>query len=244
APELIEERVVTAHQGVIWIQGGQVRVHGTINGRFTVATSGPTTYRMYHTTLLPIPKLVGRKNNIWITGDLKYADSFLSGEVREGSLNRLGLLSAGHIIVANTPANGAGGNENGHVIINAAMIAMDASFTIQYWQNSTAGYFGDPTDNLIKGDGYGVIANGGINTGVDDERGMVNIWGSVTQSTRGYLKRNAAGPYNINPGIGYDKNYNYDYNMRDFPPPAWPENRNSDGSLNMSIAGFGGYDPE
>ena len=240
-------QVVSAHDGVIWIEGGQVRVHGIVRGRFTVATSGPTTYRMAHTVNNPHyaqPKLVEMKNSIWITGDLTYYDSELNGAVRQGSSNRLGLLSAGDIIVANTPENGAGNRRLGaDVIINAAMIAMDASFTIQYWQNSTNDYWGLDVASRIKGDGAGLFYNSNISTGNNDIRGLVHIWGSVTQSNRGYLKRNTTGAYNIMNGIGYDKNYNYDYNMRDYPPPAWPENRNADGSRNLSIAAFGGFKP-
>ncbi len=239
--------VVNAHEGVIWIEGGSVRVHGTVNGRFTVATSAPTLYRMPHTVNnihYPQPKIVELKNNIWITGDLKYADSYLNGGVRTGSTNRLGLLSAGHIVVANTAAN------RNDVVINAAMIAMDASFTIHYWQNTTTAYWGNlagqSSSGMIKGDGQSLIdpfnPTGPLlpTTGNNDLRGEVHIWGSVTQARRGYLKRNTIGPYDVNPGIGYDKDYHYDYNLRDYPPPAWPENRNSDGSRNMSIAAFGG----
>lgn len=243
-PHFVRHEVYSAHDGVIWIEGGQVRVHGVVNGRFTVATSSPTTYRMYHSTNMPNPVLAEMKNNIWIMGDIKYADAGWGGAVPAGSTNRLGLLSAGDIIVANTPENGAGNRASGaNVIINAAMIAMDASFTIQYWQNSTSGY-NALNGGLIKGDDLGLDVNGGTTTGNNDIRGNVTIWGSVTQARRGYLKRNQTGAYQIWQGIGYDKDYHYDYNLREFPPPAWPENANADGSRNMAIEAFGGYDPE
>ena len=231
-------REIYANEGVIWIEGGQVRVKGTIRGRFTVATSSPTQYRMDHTTADPIPTIAEMKNNIWIVDDLIYADSYSNGRVREGSANRLGLLSAANIIVANTRANGAKNQTFGrNIIINAAMIAMDEAFQVQYWQNNTNNYnFLD--GSLTKGDGQGPVYYG--TTGIQDYRGVVNIWGSVIQAKRGYLKRNNPGPYNQT--IGYDKNYNYDYNLRDFPPPAWPENRNADGTRNISVASFGAYE--
>ncbi|NQV16290.1 hypothetical protein HQ531_12585 [bacterium] len=224
-------REIFANEGVIWIEGGQVRVYGQIRGRFTVATSADTPYRRFNNYS---PAML--KNNIWIIDDLIYEDSFEgSGVVREGSNNRLGLLSAADIIVANTLENGAhNGAVAGSIIINAAMIAMNQSFKIQYWQNTTNNYnFLD--GGLVKGDGQGQDYYGG--TGNTDYRGVVNIWGSVIQSKRGYLKRNNPGPYANT--IGYDKNYNYDYNLRDFPPPAWPENRNADGTRNLSVAAFG-----
>ncbi|MEA3287884.1 MAG: hypothetical protein U9Q77_11005 [Candidatus Marinimicrobia bacterium] len=223
---------VVADEGVIWIQGGQVRVLGEIRGRFTIATSNPTIYRTRRNHDI----LASQKNNIWITGDLRYEDSYTNGMVQEGSTNRLGLLSAANIIVANTRVNGAKNGQWGNsVVINAAMIAMDEAFQIHYWQNTTNA-FNFLNGGAIKGDGQGQGYYGSSN---DDFRGTVNIWGSVIQSKRGYLKRNNPGPYTRT--IGYNKNYNYDYNLREFPPPAWPENRNADGSRNLSVAAFGEY---
>lgn len=223
---------IFTNEGVIWVEGGQVRVFGEIRGRFTIATSSDTPYRLFHNYS---PGMM--KNNIWIIGDLRYEDSYANGRVREGSNNRLGLLSAANIIVANTLVNGAhNGGVGGSVVINAAMIAMNKSFQIQYWQNTTTNYnFTDGSQ--IKGDGQGIPYYG--SSGNTDYRGIVNIWGSVIQAKRGYLKRNNPGPYANT--IGYDKNYNYDYNLREFPPPAWPENRNADGTRNMSVAAFGDY---
>ena len=178
-----------------------------------------------------------QKNNIWITDDLRYVDSGPNGSVPYGSPNRLGLLSAANIIVANTVANGAKNSSAGgtSVVINAAMIAMDEAFQVQYWQNTTNDYFFLDGNN-IKADGQGQDYYGGTS---DDARGTINIWGSVIQSKRGYVRRNNPGPYERT--IGYSKNYNYDYNLRDYPPPAWPENRNADGSRNLSVAAFGEY---
>ena len=57
----------------------------------------------------------------------------------------------------------------------------------------------------INGDGQGEdIYNGG--TGGNDYRGNIFLWGGVVQKYRGYMKRNAVGPYPTGP-IGMDKKY-------------------------------------
>ena len=37
------------------------------------------------------------------------------------------------------------------------------------------------------------------------------------------MLRNFPGPYNVSPGVGYDKNYHYDWNLRFNPPPYYPD---------------------
>ena len=73
--------------------------------------------------------------------------------------------------------------------------------------------------------------------GSQDFRGTIHIYGSVIQSARGYVKRNNPGPYTQT--IGYEKNYNFDYNFRDYPPPCWPETRGADGSVNLNFHSMG-----
>jgi len=235
---MVRNETIVDDEAVIWVEGGQVQVKGTVRGRYTIATSGPEPYRMYYDN----STINYLSCNIWIMDDLVYEDSNpTTGAVAEGSQNRMGLLSGANIIVANTMPNGAmNGVFASHVKINAAMIAMDESFVIQYWQNSTAGYnFRD--GSMIKGDNRGVR---GSSTGNSDIRGNVIIYGSVVQDKRGYLKRNTVGPYNIFPGIGYDKDYHYDRNLRDFPPPEWPETKNADGSESLVLSGIGEYTGE
>jgi len=242
--DLITNETIIAREAVIWIEGGQVQVEGRVDGRYTVATSGPVSYRMYHdnTTILEL------NCNIWIMDDLVYDDTPTlganAGYVPPGSMNRLGLLSGGNIIVANTAANGKRNSLMGgtDILINAAMIAMNQSFLIQYWQNSTTDYNTPPlgTTEPIKGDGRGVTPFTGP-TGNSDIRGDVMIYGSVVQDQRGYLKRNTIGPYDISPGIGYGKDYHYDRNLRTFPPPEWPETKNADGSASLELSGIGEY---
>ncbi len=238
--DYIEERTIFADDGVIWIEGGQVRVKGEVDGRFTIATSDSTAYRMHYDN----ETVNHLQNNIWIVDDLTYWDSYPNGMVREGSPMRLGLLSAANIIIAATPQNGAGlpGNDNNgvdngfnlNIRINAAMIAMNESFVVHYWRNSTNDYH--YLDGMaIKGDGCPWHRLGGNEA--NDQRGTIHIYGSVIQSRRGYVKRNNPGPYVAT--IGYEKNYNYDYNFRFYPPPAWPETRSEDGSVNLELHSMG-----
>ena len=104
------------------------------------------------------------------------------------------------------------------------MLASEGSVVAHYWQNtiSTAAY---NSPNLVNpatslGDGRGPRRNPNSSlpsyTGNSDLRGYFRFWGSMAQKKRGYMKRNAPGPYNVSPGIGYDKDYHYDYNFTDF----------------------------
>jgi hypothetical protein len=241
--DFLTNDIIISPEAVIWIEGGQVQVMADptldIIGRYTIATSGPVPYKMHHDST----KIAELNCNIWIMNDLLYADSNQeTGYVATGSPNRLGLLSGGNIVVANTPENGARNSFAGiDVRINAAMIAMNESFLIQYWQNTTQFYnFLDPS-GAVKGDGRGVPTQFSPHTQNDDIRGDVMIFGSVVQDKRGYLKRNSPGPYPISQGIGYNKDYHYDRNLRDFPPPEWPETKNADGSSSLQLDGIGEY---
>ncbi|MCD4829546.1 MAG: hypothetical protein K8R90_08995 [Candidatus Cloacimonetes bacterium] len=79
------------------------------------------------------------------------------------------------------------------------------------------------------------------------ERGMIHIYGSVAQTRRGFVHRSGGDPldtgwwqpdaYRYGPppafgmnapgsdgsGVGYDKDYHYDYRFMDNPPPDFPE---------------------
>jgi len=125
---------------------------------------------------------------------------------------------------------------NDHINIHAHMIAFNESFTIQFWQNSTALYWNDwqcndPDDDGIcagadtyRGDGRGDRYDG--LTGSNDTRGIAFVWGGMVQLFRGYMLRNAFGPYNITPGVGMDKNYYWDDNQRCNVLPLYPEAEN------------------
>ena len=78
-----------------------------------------------------------------------------------------------------------------------------------------------------------------VYTGNDDLRGYVNLWGSVVQFRRGYMKRNYPGPYNVSPGVGYDKNYNYDWNLKLRPPPYFPDLQNTNNTVILKMASYG-----
>jgi hypothetical protein len=249
--DLITNDIIYTDEAVIWIQGGQVRVKGQVQGRYTVATSGPTNYRMHHDN----QTIATMKNNIWIVDDLVYQDSNpMTGAVASGSTYRMGLLSGGNVIIANSKANGARNQTYGSdVKINAAIIAMDESFLVQYWQNTTGGgafeteelvnsipntdpfWFLDGT--AIKGDGQAPKFFGRNSSNGSDQRGTIHLYGSIIQSKRGYVRRNNPGPYTAT--IGYDKNYNYDYNLREYPPPSWPENRTADGERSLTMTSIG-----
>ena len=237
---------------ILYIKGGQVLVRGVIDGQYTIVTDDFTEYRR-HDDNDKIDRVWG---NIWLIDDLVYLDSYGSGAVmhpEDGGTNHvLGLVSGGSVIIANTRPNGARGRQYGsNININAAILAMNGGFIAHYWQNTLLGYH-DWNDGL----GYGIIADGrgghrnyyrsdgqsGIYTGGNDIRGTVNLWGSVTQFKRGYMKRNYPGPYNVSPGVGYDKNYHYDWNLKLRPPPYFPDLQSTNNSVILKMASYGEID--
>ena len=234
----------------IYVKGGPVLVHGTFKGRYTVITDEYMTYRRHaypvNTTETPIDTIYC---NIWLVGDLVNADATWSGSVASlseaqptdkcegGSENGIGLVSGANVIIANTRVNGArSGSASGgglNINIHAHMISFNESFTIQYWQNSTTywnvwniydGTYGNPNTTKADGNGmrYGTYANGSYLED-DDDRGNLYLWGGFVQLYRGYMFRNANGPYNIYPGIGMDKHYYWDDNQRCGLLPLYPE---------------------
>ncbi|MDP6170090.1 MAG: hypothetical protein QF780_08795, partial [Candidatus Marinimicrobia bacterium] len=118
-------------------------------------------------------------------------------------------------------------------------------------QNTTVGYSGPSLasgyDNLPIADGRGGHRNNYRHEDVSglyssnnqgDYRGYVRLWGSVVQFRRGYMKRNATGPY-MTGDIGYDKDYNYDWNLQLNPPPYFPDLQSTNNSVILKMASYG-----
>ncbi len=250
---------------VIYIKGGQVLVHGTVKGAYTIVTDYVFEYRRHDN-----PNIVDQIwGNIWLIDDIRYEDSNTSSSyLTDGAVihpddggtdNVLGLVAGGNVILANTTPNGAknrgttGPNSSRHIVINGALMALQGAFISHYWQNSvTSGNCYAPNSSAPQfslGDGRGRHRNpwidetvnpNGINTGNTDYRGYVNLWGSIVQQERGYMMRNSGNnsPYN-SLDIGYDKNYNYDYNLLDNPPPYYPDQSTVSGVIVLKIKSYG-----
>ena len=130
-------------------------------------------------------------------------------------------------------------------------MAMYGGFISHYWQNNLTAYH-DWNDNLA----YGYIADGrgghrnyyrtenqnGLYNNTNDKRGVVHLWGSIVQQKRGYMLRNFPGPYNVSPGVGYDKNYHYDWNLRFNPPPYYPDQVDINNNIILKMASYGELD--
>ena len=248
-PDILPPTTFFTDFAVIYVKGGQVRVRGTVDGKFSIVTDNYTEYRR-HDDISIVDRVWG---NIWLMDDLLYDDSNpITGEIVYGTRNRLGLISGANIIIANTAENGGKNQSNGSdIIINGALLAMNDSFVTHYWQNSISDNslngpeFSSPVNS--KADGRGPFRNPASAfpqvTGNSDIRGQMVLWGSVTQNKRGYMKRNAPGPYPVSPGIGYDKDYHYDYNFSDFgPPPMYPTSSSSTGGAILIIKSYGELD--
>jgi len=234
---------------VLYVKGGQVLVRGEVKGKYTIVTDDYTEYRRHDD-----PSVIDRVwGNIWLIDDIVYEDSGENGEILTpddgGTNNVLGMIAGGNVIIANTKPNGARGKMFGQdIIINGAFMAIHGGFLSHYWQNTTAAYGApnesDPYNSLGDEQGryrnpYRTESSGPWAASNDDIRGTVYVWGAIVQSKRGYMKRNQVGPYNVSPGIGYDKDYHYDYNLRDNPPPHYPSQEDGNGNVILRLSSYG-----
>jgi hypothetical protein len=223
------------HPTAIYIKGGQVLVHGRYKGKYTIITDENTAYRRHAWSPNFSSPIDTIWNNIWLVDDIRNVDGSTNGNLYSvqpdedctgGSSNVMGIVSGANVFIANTKANGARGSSYGSsIVIHAHIIAFNESFSMHYWQNRTQSPYGC-ANGSVWGAGYGDCNGdrfGGNFSGQSDLRGTVNLWGGVVQKYRGYMKRNQPGPYNISPGIGMDKNYHYDNNLKCYDPPLYPE---------------------
>jgi len=102
--------------GLVYVEGsGKVEVSGTVNGAITIMAEG----------------------NIFIVDDVVYLAADSTGRPQEGCDDWLGLISKKNVIIADNQAN----REGGGVKINAAILALEHSFTVEnYWSGSFRGY--------------------------------------------------------------------------------------------------------
>jgi len=221
----------------IYVKGGNVRVHGKYKGRYTIMTDEKVSYHRHaQGSNFPPPSFPDiidtLYTNIWIIDDLTNADAPSNGNLinhqpdkncEGGSENILGLVSGANVYVANSSPNRSSINIHAHII------AYNESFAAHYFQNTTTNA-GGMYSNPPFADGQGVdIYNG---TGMGDFRGTINLWGGVVQKFRGYVQRNQSGGGNyVTNDIGYEKNYNFDCNLKcSDKPPLYPDK--NEGSCN------------
>ena len=150
---------------------GEVELQGSISGKSTIGASG----------------------NIWLIDNIKYVSTNdYNGLGDESTQEMLGIISEKNVIIKNVWANGRENSRQGSdIIINAAIVALDESFTFEQQNDDFDLYQGN----------------------TPDERGTIFLWGMVAQKRRGYVHRS-----NHN-GTGYGKSYNYDFRLDKSPPP-------------------------
>ncbi|MBL7033672.1 MAG: hypothetical protein ISR91_05945 [Candidatus Delongbacteria bacterium] len=187
-------------------------------------------------------------DTIWIVDDVYYNDvafdgvNWIGNPVEDdkgmppaGSNNRCGIVSEKNVIIAFTAENGGynggqnlpgcdaveGVDDRQHILITAALMAMDNVVEVDFWHNSC----------IIGGDNpYGLPTTNPCQTGTNDQRGNIYLWGAVVQQRRGFVRRSPIGPYGPRI-IGYDKRYHYDDNFLEFPPPNFPNTSSASGQL-------------
>ncbi|MBZ0264273.1 DUF4900 domain-containing protein [bacterium] len=175
---------------------------------------------------------IGTEGTMWLIDNVKY-DGYEINEfsnfdtIPRAFPHMLGLVSEDEIVIKDTEANGRGNgdlhranHDSCHIIITAAIIALDESFTFEH-QND----IGDPyrwCDNPARG---------------VDERGAIWLRGSVAQKRRGYVHRSNCG------GTGYDKRYVYDFRFDDRPPPYILEAVDDRGNLLFDVVWWQQQDP-
>ncbi len=166
---------------------------------------------------------IGSSHDIRIIDNVVYRDADpVNGQIDSTSSNFLGIVSEGNVLVANTPANG---RENSaglgrsqtnpaltSVVITAAIVALGESYGFEDMNDEEDVYQGP----------------------IPDERGMMYIWGSLTQKRRGYVHRST------HSGTGYLKDYHYDERFKKTRPPCFFEALDESGRGLFNIISWGG----
>ena len=178
-------------------------------------------------------------DTVWLIDDVYYSDVAFDGvnwignppedekgRPPQGSNNRLAIISEKNVIIAFTPENGGyngdqslpgcdaveGAVDRQHILITAAIMALDNVFEVDFWHNSCTDGGNNP---------HGLPTDDPCNTGMNDLRGSIYLWGSIIQQRHGYTRRRPIGPYG-NRMIGYDKRYHFDENFLESFPPCFP----------------------
>ena len=159
---------------------------------------------------------IGTSGNMRLINDVRYAGWTIAmtealQDVPLDYPHMLGLISEQDLIVANTWENGrdnglydrAGRHDACHIIITAALVALNESF---HFENQNDWY-----------DTYCYCPPCPPSQGAPDERGTIWLRGSVAQRRRGYVHRSTCG------GTGYAKDYLYDWRLHNGPPPFFLE---------------------
>jgi hypothetical protein len=176
-------------------------------------------------------------DTIWIIDDVYYSDVNFDGvnwignpsedekgRPLPGSYNRLGIVSEKNVIIAFTPENGGynggqslpgcdaveGVSDREHILITAAIMALDNVFEIDFWHNSCNSNAANP---------YGLPWDHPCNTGMVDLRGNIYLWGSIIQRYHGSVQHSL---FPNNYWIGYGSHYHHDENFAISYPPMFP----------------------
>jgi hypothetical protein len=164
---------------IIFIDG-DVEVQGVLSGTLTIGCSG----------------------NMYLLDDCVYEGANRYGGFDGDEMpHMLGLASENNIYIANTVQNGReNGWENGgnnlqrhSIVINAALVALNESFTFEHQNDEWERYQGPEPD----------------------ERGSIYLKGSVAQYRRGHTHRSN------HQATGYRKAYSYDLRFQHDGPPGF-----------------------
>jgi len=169
---------------IIFVEG-DVEVEGILFGTLTIGCSG----------------------NMYLLDDCVYDGADPLGQFDEEEMpHMLGLVSEGNVIIKNTIENGRadGYNQDRNnldrhsIVITAALIALNESFTFEHHNNDWERYQGPEPD----------------------ERGSIYFKGTIAQHRRGYFHRSN------HQGTGFHKRYYYDSRFHQNVPPGFAPGEN------------------
>ncbi len=176
----LSEHYLQVDQSIVYVDG-ESEVYGTLIGGMTIYSSG----------------------DMYLVDDILY-DGALAGDGwfdEDEMEHMLGLVSEQNIIIRNNYHNGRDNGFNQYspqetehhsIAINAALVALNESFTFEHQNDDWEDYQGPSPD----------------------ERGIIHLKGSVAQWRRGYTHRSN------HQGTGYSKDFHYDTRLMEIAPPG------------------------
>jgi hypothetical protein len=158
-----------APNGVIYVDGADVRLQGVVSGQYTIATSSITTTVTTGRGRHQKTTTVTQGGNVYLDGDVTYSTDPLANP---NSTDLLGIVAENNVYITDNSQN------NNNINIDAAIFCQNGSFTAENYASRPAG----GTINLLGGITQNV--RGAVGTFQTDRWGNQTIVSGFSKSYR------------------------------------------------------------